>query len=356
MTITLLAPDGLAVTAQQERQARAAQHGGGSGRQLGGRSGFRVGTPSNVLTATSTTWTLGPCAAEIDPGASLHQGMYGWASDANVTGSVTAADATYDRKDIVYIQVSDPTAGDGTGALGYAPQYLAGTPSATPAAPTLPARSFLVGTITVPKAGGGSPTVQLNPARYVAAGAPLPVESQAAQDALTQYPASEVIRTDDGFKRYISDGTKWMPHADALGLMVHQQITASGGAITALTVINNIASFAFKGGRKYRIVWDFTYQGSTAGNYVTALIGTAATTDAAGLTTGISQINGRPHKIHDAGVDSPGRVFAIYKPSSDVTLQVKFAAAVTTGAGTATITASATQPADYTIEDLGAQF
>jgi len=184
MTITLLAPDGLAVTAQQERQAKAAQHGGGSGRQLGGRSGFRVGTPSNVLTATSTTWTLGPCAAEIDPGASLHQGMYGWASDANVTGTVTAADATYDRKDIVYIQVNDPTAGDGTGSLGYAPQYLAGTASATPAAPTLPARSFLVGTITVPKAGGGSPTVVRNPAVYVAAGAPLPVSSVEERDAI----------------------------------------------------------------------------------------------------------------------------------------------------------------------------
>jgi len=196
MTITLLAPDGVAITAQQERQSRAAGHGGGSGRQLGARSGFRVGTPSGVLTATSTTWTLGPCAAVIDPGASLHQGGYGWSSDANVTGTVTAADATYSRKDIVYIQVNDSSAGVGSGATSAPVLYLAGTASASPAAPTLPARSFLVGTITVPQAGGGSPTVQRNPAVYVAAGAPLPVWSTAERDALTAYDGLTVRRMD----------------------------------------------------------------------------------------------------------------------------------------------------------------
>ena len=168
MTITLLAPDGVAVTAQQERQARAAGHGGGSGRQLGGRSGFRVGTPSTVLTATGTTWTLGACAAMLDPGASTHQGMYGWSSDANVTGAVTA------------------------NVL-----YLAGTPGVSPVAPTLPARSFLVGTISVPVAGGGSPTVALNPARYVAAGGLLPVNGTADRATITTpYVGQEIQRAD----------------------------------------------------------------------------------------------------------------------------------------------------------------
>jgi len=213
MTITLLAPDGVAVTAQQERQARAAVHGGGSGRQLGARSGFRVGTPSNVLTATSTTWTLGPCAAVIDPGASLHQGGYGWSSDANVTGTVTAADATYARKDIVYIQVNDSSAGDGSGAISAPVQYLAGTASASPVAPSLPARSFLVGTITVPAAGGGSPTVVRNPAEYVAAGAPQPVYSLAERDALTVYDGLTVRRMDltgDPLQWWSVTANKWL--------------------------------------------------------------------------------------------------------------------------------------------------
>lgn len=195
MTITFLAPDGVPVTAQQERQAKAAQHGGGYGRPLGGRSGFRADTLSTILTATSTTWTLLPCAAEIDPGAASHQGFYGWSSDQNITGSVNASDVTYDRKDIVYIQINDSSAGDGSGALSAPVLYLAGTPTATPTAPALPARSFLVGTITVPKTGGGSPTVILNPARFVSAGGLLPVAS-AADRPTSPYVGQQVCRTD----------------------------------------------------------------------------------------------------------------------------------------------------------------
>jgi len=218
------------LTAQQERQGWAAVHGGGSGRQLGGRSGFRVGTPSTVLTASSTTWTLGACSAMLDPGASLHQGMYGWSSDANVTGSVTAADATYDRKDIVYIQVNDSSAGDGSGALTAPVLYLAGTASATPTAPTLPARSFLVGTISVPKLNGGSPTVSLNPARYVAAGAPHPVDLT-DRDALVKYDMLTVQRRDvAGRPLETWDGSEWVrfsrSYAKALGQGVLNSIPA----------------------------------------------------------------------------------------------------------------------------------
>lgn len=200
MTITFLAPDGVAVTAQQFRQGWAAWHGGGSDRQLGGRSGFRVGTPSNALTATSTTWTLIPVSAALDPGATTHQGMYGWSTDANVTGAVTAADATNPRKDIVYIQVNDSSAGDGSGALSAPVLYLAGTPGVTPVAPTLPPRAFLVGTITVPQAGGGSPSVVMNQTYYAAAGGVLPVGSAAERATLTPYVGMQVCRLDrDGW-------------------------------------------------------------------------------------------------------------------------------------------------------------
>lgn len=214
MTITFLQVDADTTTllpkytAQQFRQGQAAQYGGGSGRQLGVRSGFRVGTPSTVLTATSTTWTLGPCAAEIDPGASTHQGGYGWASDANETGTVTAADATNPRKDIVYIQINDPSAGDGSASRSAPVLYLAGTPAVTPAAPALPVRSFLVGTITVPAAGGGSPTVVLNPARHVAAGGILPVADDTERLALTTYEGLRVDQLDID-RTYRHNGTRW---------------------------------------------------------------------------------------------------------------------------------------------------
>lgn len=239
MTITFLAPDGVATTAQQFRQAQAATHGGGSGRRLGGRSGFRVDTPSTVLTATSTTWTLGPCAAMIDPGATTHQGVYGWSSDANETGTVTAADATYARKDIVYIQVNDSSAGDGSGATTAPVLYLAGTPAASPSTPSLPARSFLVGIIDVPVAGGGSPAVTLSKARYAAAGAALPVYTQAERDALTVYDGLEVQRRDvTGSPTETNHGAAWyrQPVSVEHGLAVTDgNFTITGGLIKTVT-------------------------------------------------------------------------------------------------------------------------
>lgn len=209
MTITLRMVDGVALSALRERQGWAAWHGGGSGRQLGGRSGFRVGTPSNALTATSTTWTLIPVSAALDPGAQTHQGMYGWSNDSNETGTVTAADATNPRKDIVYIQLNDSDM-DTSGAKSAPLLYLAGQAGTNPQPPALPPRSFLVGTINVPVAGGGSPTVVLNPARYAAAGAPLPVSSLAERDALTKYDGLIVQRLDvDGRPTETWDGTVW---------------------------------------------------------------------------------------------------------------------------------------------------
>jgi hypothetical protein len=144
----------------------------------------------------------------IDPGAATHQGVYGWSTDANVTGSVTAADATYTRKDIVYVQVNDSSAGDGSGATTAPVLYLAGTPSASPVAPTLPARSFLVGTITVPQSGGGSPTVVVNPARYAAAGGILPVADNAERTALSAYEGL-IVDQKDVDRLYRHNGTRW---------------------------------------------------------------------------------------------------------------------------------------------------
>ena len=214
MTITLLAPDGVQITAKQERQAKAAQHGAGADRRLGGRSGFRVDTPSTVLTATSTTWTLAPCSAMIDPGTVAYQGMYGWSSDANITGNVTAADATNPRKDIVFIRLNDSSAGDGTsGTPSAAPEYLAGPADGTNVPPALPPRSFLVGTINVPVAGGGSPTVTLNPARFAAAGGILPVTDP---EALTLVQSKGLtVAYPDGMTA-TSDGTSFVERADSV--------------------------------------------------------------------------------------------------------------------------------------------
>lgn len=213
MTITALPMDATAglptYSALNERQADAAVYGAPTG-VFSSRSGWRPGTPSNVATVTSSAWTLNPCSAMISPAASLYQGTYGWATDAAVTGGVTAADATNPRLDILYIQVSDSSAGDGSGALSAPVLYLAGSAAATPVAPGLPPRSFLVGTIPVPKSGGGSPTFILNQTFFVAAGAPVPVWSKAERDAFTPYASFAVTRMDaTGTPIQIYDGANW---------------------------------------------------------------------------------------------------------------------------------------------------
>lgn len=241
MTTTLLGPDGVGLTAKQFRQARAALYGGNPSRPLGGRSGFRPGTPSDTLTATSTTWTLKPCAAMIDPGATTHQGMYGWASDANITGAVTPADATYARKDIVYIQINDQTAGDSTGEVTYPPKYLAGPADGTNVPPPLPLRSFLVGTLAVPIAGGGSPAVTLNPARFAAAGAPLPVKDSTERDGLDKFDGLTVRRLDlAGRPTEQWDGTAWLPTPVVTGF--YAPLTIGAFATSGDVVVEQVGS------------------------------------------------------------------------------------------------------------------
>ena len=286
MTTTLRMPDGVALTAQQERQAWAAVHGGGSGRQLGARSGFRVGTPANILSATSTTWTLGPCAATIDPGASLHQGGYGWSSDANITGSVTAADATYARKDIVYIQVNDSSAGDGSGATSAPVLYLAGTPSASPAAPALPARSFLLGTITVPAAGGGSPTVVRNPAVYVAAGGILPVFSQAEQDALTQFDGLTIRRVDlEGAPLAVSIGGAWNTDTRTRGFVGSTSDTTTSTGLSGVGVTANLVAVTLTAGRRYKATYTSSIRSTEANLGVVGSFRKSATSDTSSAGT-----------------------------------------------------------------------
>jgi len=229
-----------AYSAKNARQAQSALYGAPTG-AFSARSGWRVGTATGVVSVTSTQWTLNPAAAMISPAASLYQGSYGWASDQVITGPMTAADATNPRKDILYIQINDSSAGDGSGALSAPVMYLAGAATATPVAPTLPARSFLVGTISVPKSGGGSPTVALNQTYFVASGAPMPVNSQAERDAFTPYMGMLVTRLDTGVLEEYFSGA-WAPITQAPGAspyMVH-----AGTATVSIGVGTGAATLA----------------------------------------------------------------------------------------------------------------
>lgn len=139
------------------------------------------------------------------------------------------------------------------------------------------------------------------------------------------------------------------------GLKAITKVVANSGSVTALTVIQNIASFTFKGGRKYHLVWSFQYQGSVAGNYCNASINSAPTADPAAQISGMTAMGNKQWKIHDAAVTHTGFSEAWYEPVSDITLQIKFCLQVTTGAGTSLIVSSASSPSWLTIDDRGDQ-
>lgn len=279
----------------------------------------QTGTPSmNVSIGVGRIWIPGTNVGNVTGGNFSSQAMYYGQNDAAYTASVNTSDPINPRIDIVYAAVKDSQY---AGALNEGElAVVAGVPTSGatyPAdAPAIPNNATALAYITVP--AGASSILDANITR------------------LLTFPAS--------------------PASFARGVQHHSQVTTNGGSVTALTVVNHISSFTFKAGRKYKIVWDFQYQGNTAGNYMTALIGTCATTDTDTSTVGITQRNGRPWKIHDAGVDSSGRVEAIYRPTTDNTLKVKFLIQVTTGAGTARISGESLEPVNYIIEDMGAQF
>ena len=186
-------------------------------RPLGALSGVRPGTSPGSVTATSTTWTCAPVAGVIDGEAAAEAGPYTFASDANVSGPVTAANSSNPRTDIVFVQVSDPAEADGSSVPSVTIGYLAGSAGASAPVPATPARSFVLARINVPKAGGGSPSVTWVAPSAVAAGGIIPAVSSLQLAALTPAVGTyvDLASTTDPFAQptglYRGNGSVWVP-------------------------------------------------------------------------------------------------------------------------------------------------
>lgn len=130
----------------------------GDGTVLGSRSGVRPGDPGLTVSLAGSTINVSPGVATIFQSS---QGVYKVAIGSTTSpGTLTAAHATLDRIDLVYLRVWD-NAVDAGGLNQADPVYLVGTPSASPVAP-VPAGTQIympLATISVPHTGAGSPTV-----------------------------------------------------------------------------------------------------------------------------------------------------------------------------------------------------
>lgn len=104
-----------------------------NGSALGSTSGVRPGDPGLTVTLAGTTIN---CSAGVATVAYAGQGVYRAAFPSSVSpGTYTAAHATLNRIDLVYLRVWDNSV-DASGLNKADIVYLAGTPSASPVAPT----------------------------------------------------------------------------------------------------------------------------------------------------------------------------------------------------------------------------
>jgi hypothetical protein len=172
------------------------------GTALGSRSGVRPGDPGLTVTLAGSTINTSAGVAAV---AYASQGVYKAAFPSSTSpGTLTAAHATLDRIDLVYLRVWDNSV-DASGLNKADIVYLAGTPAASPVAPT-PAGTQIympLATITVPHSGGGSPSVSTTVRPFtVAPGGILPSTATPTGLYVGQY-------WDDGTNLRRWNGTTW---------------------------------------------------------------------------------------------------------------------------------------------------
>lgn len=141
------------------------------------------------------------------------------------------------------------------------------------------------------------------------------------------------------------------------GKMWRQLVTTNSGYVGGLTVMNNIPSFTFKAGRKYRIIWDSDALGDTTNTGCAASIQSASTADAGSAVTGLTMLAIRDAYCFTAAYSFELHVEAIIEPTADTTLQIKFLLQRDTPSGTGTFAVQGSRsPTHYAIYDEGAQF
>lgn len=187
MPVNPWAIDSLSYTGLMSRNSDAMQVMT-DGTALGSRSGVRPGDPGLTVTLAGTTIN---CSAGVAAIGYAGQGLYRVAFPSSVSpGAYTAAHATLNRIDLVYLRVWDNSV-DASGLNKGDIVYLAGTPSSTPVAPTpVGTQVYLpLATITVPSVANGGPAVVSTSVRpaTVAPGGILPTATAPASPYVGQF-------------------------------------------------------------------------------------------------------------------------------------------------------------------------
>ena len=198
--------DGLSLSALEWRRATSGLllH---AGNDVSAIAGVLSGCAVSVVTLTATV-AAGQLA--ITPQAGTN-GTY-LVGMTSTTIAITARDATYARIDRVIARIYDNSV-DGSGQNKAAVEIVTGTPSASPAAPTLPTGALELAQLQVPNSAGGAIVVVDRRWRTAAAGGVPWFPDTAARDAALPAPdARQLCVTGTGATRqalWLYSGTAW---------------------------------------------------------------------------------------------------------------------------------------------------
>lgn len=141
------------------------------------------------------------------------------------------------------------------------------------------------------------------------------------------------------------------------GLLYKKLVGGNTGGV-ADAIVDNIATFTFKAGRRYRIVWDTSYYFNATGDLFYCSINTAPTADAASNLANLTLLQGRTKGINgiSGSTQHTGIIQAYVEPvGSDLTVQLKFRAQRVVGGNTMIFVGNSNENRFYYIYDDGAQ-
>lgn len=286
-----------------------------------------------------------------------------WLSTVGATTTVQTdpAPASNSRIDIIYSLQHDTNSGDPDDLLVLG--VAKGVPAASPVAPSVPAGALWLAQARIYSGttgtNNGANTLGAQWAYTSLRGNPVKVRNSAERDTRfpTPYQGAKVERLDlnNVVETYLSGAWVQSVEKGAKGLVYHVAATAVSGSFVAWTVINNFASFTFKAGRNYRIVWDGHHQSSVDSDHVDMQIASAAVADAAGSVTGLTVLRQKTFDCHGANAINVHILEARVTYPVDTTLQIKFVAQRATGSGNIIMVGSTLDTMYYQIFDDGAQ-
>jgi len=200
-----MAITGLSLSALEYRRAQAAlltHHDNGLSAMPGALHGLGCSVSGLTLTVAAGSAVLTPSTGA--------NGSYLAVLASAETATITAQDATYARIDRVALRIYD-TEVDGSGYSKAAVEIIAGTPAASPVAPTLPTGRLEIAQLQVPKSGAGSITVVDKRLWTATLGAPIMAASYATLPSGTMsfLRVGQRAITLDGPVTWRWTGTEW---------------------------------------------------------------------------------------------------------------------------------------------------